>query len=204
MQGMAHAPKETDKKQAFVDDTAKPDLNDLLVKVGRDRDKESFTQLFEYFAPRVKSFLMRGGTPEETADELAQETMLNVWHKAERYDPAQAAASTWIFTIARNKKIDALRKAGRGDFDRTDMVLIDEDSVGPSENVMHLEESEAIAEALHNLPEEQSALLHKSFFEGKSHAEIADETDIPLGTVKSRIRLALERLRGQNKIRELR
>jgi RNA polymerase sigma-70 factor (ECF subfamily) len=179
------------------------DFNVLLGAVGR-KDKEAFSALFAHFAPRIKSFLIKGGLKPEEADEVAQETMLSVWHKAESFDPARANASTWIFTIARNKKIDALRKGGRvpvADFDTT---LLEDESQGPRENMIQAEESAAVAKAFEALPAEQRDLLQRSFFEGKSHAQIAAETGIPLGTIKSRIRLALERLRGQNRIRELR
>lgn len=174
----------------------------LLQDVAANRNKESFVQLFEHFAPRVKSFLMKGGSPEDVADELAQETMLTVWNKAPSYNPAQSAASTWIFTIARNKKIDALRKTGRFEAAPTDPELIAaEDS--PGRDMMRTQETEAMAEALKELPEEQAMLLRQSFFEDKSHADIAKETGLPLGTVKSRIRLALERLRKNKTVREL-
>ncbi len=175
----------------------------LLRDVAENRNKESFVELFEHFAPRVKSFLMKGGTPEDVADELAQETMLTVWNKASSYNPAQAAASTWIFTIARNKKIDAFRKTGRFEVASTDPEMLQaEDS--PGLDAMRAEETEAIADAIATLPEEQAMLLRKSFFEDKSHADIAKETGLALGTVKSRIRLALERLRKNKTVTELR
>lgn len=174
----------------------------LLQRIAEHRDKEAFVELFEHFAPRVKSFLMKGGTAEDVADELAQETMLTVWNKAESYSPAQAAPSTWIFTIARNKKIDSLRKTGRFEVASTEPELLEADS-SPTSDLMRAQETESIAEALKELPEEQSMLLQKSFFEDKSHADIAAETGLPLGTVKSRIRLALERLRKNNTVREL-
>lgn len=174
----------------------------LLTQVGRNQDRDSFVQLFEHFAPRVKSFLMKGGTPEDAADELAQETMLAVWNKAPSYDPAQSGASTWIFTIARNKKIDSLRKMGRFEVAATDPELLQsEEQTGSA--VMRAQETGAIAEALKELPEEQAMLLRQSFFEDKSHADIAKDTGLPLGTVKSRIRLALERLRKNKTVREL-
>lgn len=159
-------------------------------------------QLFEHFAPRVKSFLMKGGTAEDVADELAQETMLTVWNKAPSFNPAQAGASTWIFTIARNRKIDTLRKTGRFEVAPTDPDLI-QSTDSPRGNTMRREEIESIAEALDELPEEQAMLLRQSFFEDKSHADIAKETGLPLGTVKSRIRLALERLRKNKTVKEL-
>ncbi|MCE7887501.1 MAG: sigma-70 family RNA polymerase sigma factor [Alphaproteobacteria bacterium PRO2] len=174
----------------------------LLLDVAENRNKESFVQLFEHFAPRVKSFLMKGGSPEDVADELAQETMLTVWNKAPSFNPAQAGASTWIFTIARNRKIDALRKTGRFEVAPTDPDLI-QSADSPRGNAMRRQEIESIAGALDELPEEQAMLLRQSFFEDKSHADIAEETGLPLGTVKSRIRLALERLRKNKTIKEL-
>ncbi len=174
----------------------------LLLDVAENRNKESFVQLFEHFAPRVKSFLMKGGTAQDVADELAQETMLTVWNKAPSYNPAQSGASTWIFTIARNKKIDALRKTGRFEVAPTDPELIPADD-SPGRDMIRTQETEAMAEALKELPEEQAMLLRQSFFEDKSHADIAKETGLPLGTVKSRIRLALERLRKNKTVREL-
>ncbi len=172
----------------------------LIRAVAQERNRESFVELFDYFAPRVKSFLMRGGTSEDTADELAQETMLAVWNKADAYDPARAAPSTWIYTIARNKKIDALRKTGRFEIDDSDPSLLRSEGDAPSQHLMDTQDTDAIAAALETLPGEQSDLLYKSFFEDKSHQEIAAETGIPLGTVKSRIRLALERLRKNEKV----
>lgn len=163
-------------------------------------------QLFEHFAPRVKSFLMKGGTAEDVADELAQETMLTVWNKAGSFDPARSAASTWIFTIARNKKIDVLRKIGRYEVAPADPETLEntESASSPGADAMAHQETETIAAALKDLPEEQSMLLRKSFFEDKSHADIAQETGLALGTVKSRIRLALERLRKNTTVQELR
>ncbi len=175
----------------------------LLLDIAQNRNKDSFVQIFEHFAPRVKSFLMKGGTPEDVADELAQETMLTVWNKAGAYNPARASASTWIFTIARNKKIDALRKTGRFEAAPSDPELLQAEDT-TNANAMAAQETEMIVEALESLPPEQAMLLHKSFFEDKSHADIAKETGLALGTVKSRIRLALERLRKNKTVRELR
>lgn len=179
-------------------------LEDLLVDVGRNQNKESFIQLFEHFAPRIKSFLIKGGANESNADELAQETMLNVWNNAGSYDPQKAAASTWIFTVARNKRIDALRKKKSYDLDIDDMFFLeDENSPNPVKSLSHKEEMDNLYDAIQELPEEQAHLIKKSFYEDKTHNEIADETGIPLGTVKSRIRLALERLRGDSKVKQL-
>ncbi len=180
------------------------DFNTMICAVAENEDKDAFIALFEHFAPRIKSFLMKGGASPELADELAQETMLTIWNKAGSYNPQQAAASTWIFTIARNKRIDAIRKSKRHDIDATDpMILADESSPSPRQSALQTEETKILAQAMETLPEEQAELVKKSFFEDKSHAEIAAETGIPLGTVKSRIRLALERLRGDDKIQDI-
>ncbi|MAE50360.1 MAG: RNA polymerase subunit sigma [Micavibrio sp.] len=189
-----------------MSDSASGDVSyeDLLYDVGQNKDKDSFIALFNYFAPRIKSFLLKGGASETKADELAQETMLNVWNKAKGYDPTKAAASTWIFTIARNKRIDALRKKKYYSVDLDNLPeLEDETDTSPIQNAIDNEETHAIAHAIHNLPAEQADLIKRSYFEEKTHQEIADETGLPLGTVKSRIRIALKRLRQDPTISEL-
>lgn len=181
------------------------DYNVLLHEVAARRDKDSFIKIYQHFAPRVKSFLMRGGTSNEEADELAQETMLSVWHKAKSFDSSKAAASTWIYTIARNKKIDALRKLSRRDeVSLPDPIRVEDDRPAQSEILSQAQERERIASALEDIPPEQSELLEKSFFEYKSHSEIAEETGLPLGTIKSRIRLALKKLEEHQDVRALR
>ncbi len=175
----------------------------LLLAIAEKEDQEAFATLFDYFAPRIKSFLMKGGATPDAADELAQETMISVWQKAKTFDPARASASTWIFTIARNKRIDALRKTVRPEFDPADAQDIKDDTPSISERMAQQEESDAVAQAIRSLPADQADLLYKSFFEDKSHADIAAETKIPLGTVKSRIRLAMDKLRSDKKVKEI-
>lgn len=196
--GIAPAAEET----VSHEETA-PNFNELLEAVGQNKDKDAFVQIFEHFAPRIKSFLMKGGASPETADELAQETMLTIWNKAESYDAKQAAASTWIFTIARNKRIDELRKIKRHDMNPSDPLLLEDDDPSPSQNALYKEETEILARSIQTLPAEQAVLVRKSFFEDKSHAVISKETGIPLGTVKSRIRLALERMRKNVKVQDI-
>lgn len=182
-----------------------PDYSALLLSVAQNQDKASFIKIFDHFAPRVKSYLMRGGTSEEFADELAQETMLAVWDKAASFNPTKAAASTWIFTIARNKKIDALRKGARFDVNLDDIAdqQADKDTPSITDTLVQNDETQQIAAALNELPPEQADLIRQSFFEDKSHSEIAAEKNLPLGTVKSRLRLALERLRKNENVRKL-
>ncbi|MDA8882402.1 sigma-70 family RNA polymerase sigma factor [Alphaproteobacteria bacterium] len=171
--------------------------DELLVRVGRDRDKSAFAELFDYFAPRVKSFLLRFGTDMSLAEEIAQEAMIMVWRRAETYDPRQSAASTWIFTIARNKRIDRLRRENRPLPDMTDPAVMPESIETGEIQVTRMQQEKKIRHALKNLPEEQAKMIFSAYYEEKSHREIAEESGVALGTVKSRIRLALNRMRAQ-------
>lgn len=178
-----------------------PTNEDLLVAVGQARSRDAFIRLFEHYAPRIKSFLMKGGTPADAADELAQETMLTVWQRAATYDPAKAAAGTWIYTIARNKRIDAARRQGARGGNPVDVDALyfmpDPDTPLPDAAIAAAQETQIVSAAMAALPPEQAEMLHKSFFENKSHSTIAAETGLPVGTVKSRIRLAMDRLRAR-------
>ena len=171
--------------------------DELLVRVGRDRDKSAFAELFDYFAPRVKSFLLRFGTDMSLAEEIAQEAMIMVWRRAETYDPRQSAASTWIFTIARNKRIDRLRRENRPLPDMTDPAVMPESIETGEIQVARMQQEKKIRHALKNLPEEQAKMIFSAYYEEKSHREIAEESGVALGTVKSRIRLALNRMCAQ-------
>lgn len=170
-------------------------FEDLLVRVGERHDRDAFIRLFEYFAPRIKSFMMKGGMAPDAADDIAQETMLAVWQKAAQYDPRRAAASTWIFTVARNKKIDVLRRKARQEPYAADPLTVEDDSQMPDEYAGRKKDIREMADAIDSLPQEQADMLRKAYFEEKSHSDIAAEENLPLGTVKSRIRLALDKLR---------
>jgi RNA polymerase sigma factor (sigma-70 family) len=182
-----------------------PDFNAAILKIARNADKQAFVELFEYFAPRIKSYLIKGGMTPDMADEMAQETMLAIWRGAGGFDPRKASASTWIFTIARNKRIDALRRRAGHDISLDTPGLPDFADTAPtlSDVAINNDETQKIAAALRTLPPDQADLIRESFFEGKSHGEIAAAKKIPLGTVKSRLRLALDRLRKQDNIKEL-
>ena len=172
---------------------ASPD--DLLLAVGRARDRAAFAALFGHFAPRLKAYLRRLGSDAAAAEELAQEVMLLVWRRAETFDPAQASASTWVFTIARNRRIDALRREQRPEIDPDDPALVP-DPVEPADRALETAQATGrLRAALKELPPEQAELLRMAYFEDKPHSAIAAERGLPLGTVKSRLRLALERLR---------
>ena len=170
-----------------------PDWEELLLMVSDKKDRVAFKQLFNHFAPRVKSFLMKAGADPTMAEECSQEAMATVWNKAKLFDPTRASASTWIFTIARNKRIDAIRKIRRPEPD--ELTWPDEIEPAQEEALELKQQSEILADAIQNLPEKQRQLVEKAFFKELSHSEIALETGLPLGTIKSRIRLALERLR---------
>lgn len=173
-----------------------PELADLVLRVGRMRDKQAFAAAYAHFAPRVKSFLMRSGLPAVTAEEIAQETMVSLWTKAAYFDPAKAGASTWVFTIARNLRIDFLRRQRPSE--EIGLALEEEwDETPDGEACLLAAERDArVQGALGTLSEEQATIVRLSFFQEKAHSEIARELGLPLGTVKSRVRLALARLRG--------
>ena len=177
----------------LLDDSKGHSWEELMLMVSTSQDRSAFKQLFNHFAPRIKSFLMKAGADPTMAEECSQEAMATVWNKAKLFDPARASASTWIFTIARNKRIDAIRKIRRPEPDELTWPDGMEDA---QEDALELkQQSEILADAIQNLPEKQRQLVEKAFFKELSHSEIALETGLPLGTIKSRIRLALERLR---------
>lgn len=168
---------------------------DLLDALAAGPDRRAFKRLFAHFAPRVKSYLRRLGAEDQQAEELAQEVMLTVWRRAQLYDRRQAGASTWIFTIARNKRIDAIRRDKRPELDPDDPAIVPEPETPADQQVEASQRQELLRSAVERLPEEQARLLRLSYFEDKSHSTIAEELDLPLGTVKSRLRLALSRLK---------
>jgi len=166
---------------------------ELIKKVDILKDTSAFEELFNHFAPRVKAFLMKSGADPQMAEECSQEVMATVWRKAHLFDPSRASASTWIFTIARNKKIDAIRKQNRPE---PEQLYPDQDYEPDQEAVVELQqETERLTSALGELPEKQRILVEKAYLGELSHSEIAEITGLPLGTIKSRIRLALEKLR---------
>jgi RNA polymerase sigma factor (sigma-70 family) len=175
---------------------------ELLVQVGARQDRAAFRALFEHYAPRLKSYLIKNGAPESVAEEIVQNTFVTVWEKAAQYDPKKSAASTWIFTIARNRRIDTLRREKYIEIDSDSPALQLAASDAPDDAYADAATVEKLHAAIDTLPADQAALLRMAFFEDKTHQAIADETRIPLGTVKSRLRLALEKLRGGMALRK--
>ena len=168
-----------------------------VVAIAQEQSRDAFAELFNMFAPRVKSYMLRLGSDEMQAEELAQEVMLTVWRKAEQYDPRQASVSTWIFRIARNRRIDLHRRNAKPPLDPNDSELHPADIEAPDAALDRADIEREVRAALETLPEEQLVLLQAAFYEGLSHSEIATRFDLPLGTVKSRIRLAFNRMRGR-------
>jgi RNA polymerase sigma-70 factor (ECF subfamily) len=172
-------------------------MADLLQRVAEVADADAFSELFETYAPRVKSYMMRQGADPNTAEELAQETLLTVWRKARLYSGEKGSATTWIFTIARNLRIDRLRREtpwqelpeGRDEEPSSDTP--------PDEAVSEIERRDRVHLALRSLPHDQHQVVSLSYLEGLSHSEIAERLDLPLGTVKSRMRLAYQKIREE-------
>jgi RNA polymerase sigma-70 factor (ECF subfamily) len=169
---------------------------DLLALVAVERDRGAFSRLFLYFGPRVKAYLRRLGLSEPEAEEMMQEVMLTVWRRAKQFDPRKASASTWIFTIARNRRVDALRRGQIPAIEIDESLPAPEEGLGADERIDLARFSARLASALDELPADQADLLRRSYFEDKSHSAIAAELGLPLGTVKSRLRLAVRRLRA--------
>ena len=174
---------------------AEASAEELMVAVADRRDRKAFVHLFELFGPRIKGYLIRQGADPASAEDLVQDVMLTVWRRAAQFDPSKAAASTWLFTIARNRRIDTLRRARRPEIDPEDPALVREPD-DPADSVVEAAQRRAsLQAAVAELPDEQAKLLRLAYFEDKSHSVIAAELSLPLGTVKSRLRLAMGKLR---------
>lgn len=173
-----------------------PPLGRWIVSVARARDRTAFSALFDHFAPRLKAFFMARGASPDLAEEIVQETMVTVWHKAEQFDPGRAAAATWVFAIARNKRTDLLRRRARPEADMTDPAIAPEPPADGFDTLSGEEEARRLRAAVDTLPPEQTSILRLAFYEEKTHQRIAEDLGLPLGTVKSRIRLAMTRIRA--------
>ncbi len=172
------------------------DLAGLIAAVATHRDRTAFGQLFSHYAPRLKAQALRFGLSEERAEEVAQEAMLALWSRAGQYDPAVASPGAWVFAIARNARIDQFRRDRRLSFDDTLMGDEADPAADPEARTLTDERDRAVADALTQLNPEQRRIVTLAFYTDQSHAAIAARLGLPLGTVKSRIRLALQRLRS--------
>ena len=173
--------------------------SECLVLVGKSNDRAAFTRFFRHFGPLIKAFALAGSSLSQShADEIVQEVMLKVWQKADGFNPEKAAASTWIYTIARNCRTDMFRRLQKFDTplaaDDLSIVLEEEEPFA----VLHSRRgADRVRELMSQLPPDQAQILAKVYMEGKSHSEAAAELDLPLGTVKSRVRLAIQKLQVQ-------
>jgi RNA polymerase sigma-70 factor (ECF subfamily) len=179
-----------------ADEATRARLDELIEVIARSADRAAFAELFGHFAPRVKAYMIRLGADDRAAEDLTQETLLTVWRRAASFDRRQAGAATWIFTIARNKRIDLIRRERRPEIDPEDPALVPPPAGDAHDVLSAAEDEERVRRALGCLPAEQAEMLRLAFFEDLSHGRIAELRGMPLGTVKSRIRLALARLRS--------
>lgn len=168
----------------------------LVLAIAERGDRDAFRNLFDHYAPRVKGYLVRLGLDAGRAEELAQEVLVTVWRKAGSFDARRASVSTWIFRIARNRRIDVYRRDRTADIDGEDPALKPPEAASPYEEVGAGQQQRRIAAALLDLPQEQRDLVRRAFYDDLSHSEIAEATGLALGTVKSRLRLAFTKLRA--------
>ncbi|MEN5170799.1 sigma-70 family RNA polymerase sigma factor [Brevundimonas pondensis] len=172
-----------------------PFVHDRLIEaVALRRDREAFAQLFSYFAPRLKAWLIKSGATPGAAEDFAQDAMLTVWRKADLFDARKARAATWIFTIARNRRLDMLRRDARP-LPVPEIELTEQTVERPDDLLVLSEDAERVRDALSRLKPDQVEVLRLAFFMDSPHSEIARQLDLPLGTVKSRIRNAMIKLR---------
>lgn len=170
-------------------------FDDCLQKVAVHADRVAFAALFEHYAPRVKSLLMRSGSTPAAAEELAQETLLTVWRKARLFDPARASSAAWIFTIARNLRADAQRR-GSSSLYAFDYDFGAEPPALPDDLLVHAQDAHSVRAALRGLNAQQAQLIELAFFQDQSHSQISAALGLPLGTVKARIRFGMIKLRA--------
>lgn len=193
MSGMARQAQRPRHVNGGDDNGSRMHWVDQITRIRDEKDKKAFAEVFGHFAPRIKGFLMKSGADATLAEECAQEVMATVWLKAHMFDPTRASVATWIFTIARNRRIDILRREKRPEPE--DLPWGPEAEPEQDDVLVLQQESELLGEAMKDLPPAQRELIEKAYFGDMSHSEIAAETGLPLGTIKSRIRLALDRLR---------
>ena len=183
----------------IIDGRRVDEWSECLTLIGQNEDRAAFTRLFRHFAPLMKAFAHSGSTMSSNhADELVQEVMIKVWQKAGAFNPEKAAASTWIYTIARNCRTDMYRRLNKFDTSLTAEDLSYEEETEEAVFLLHQKRSgDRIRQLIQELPTDQAEILAKVYMEEKSHSEVAGELDIPLGTVKSRVRLAIQKLQIQ-------
>ena len=168
----------------------------LIAAIADFKDKSAFHEIFDRYAPKIKSFAFRLGSEANAAEDIVQETMIAVWRHSHLYNQSKGSVSTWIFTIARNKRYDYLRRRMRPEPDPMDPAFLKHQNT-PEEDMEKVREEITVRKAINSLPDEQSKIVKMSFYEGKTHQVLAEELNLPLGTVKSRMRLALKKIRDE-------
>ena len=168
------------------------ELKKLILKIGKEQDKPAFTEIFDYFAPRIIGYLVGSGTQKDSAEEITQEVLTIIWQKAKQFDYKKGNVSTWVFTIARNKRIDKIRKNANPSYNSLDLI----DALYSKNDNQNDDFEEKIRLIKYKLDKNEKKLIKMNFFEGKSHKIISKDLEIPLGTVKSRIRNILTKMRN--------
>ena len=167
-------------------------LCNLIFKIANEQDKSAFNDIFDYFAPRVIGYLVGSGSQKEIAEEVAQEVLSMVWQKASKFNYKKGNVNTWVFTIARNKRIDRIRKNENPSYNTVDLI----DALYSKNNIQNNDFEEEIRVLQNKLNKNEKKLIKMNFFEGKSHKIISKDLEIPLGTIKSRIRKILTKIRN--------
>ena len=198
-EGPPASPQRSGSKLAKRDASREQDaeaMTSYIERIAQNRDKSAFAALFDFYAPKIKSYLLGLRASSHLAEELCQEILLTVWTKAGQFEVYKGSPNAWIYTIARNRYIDEIRKSSKPAIDPYEFELTLPEAVATDRPLEAKEVSERLHQGLDTLPEEQALVVRMCFLEGKSHAVIAKELNIPLGTVKSRSRLAFARLRS--------
>lgn len=200
LRGLHHAGKrgqiDVVNESVSVQYQSPADMTAALLAVRDRRDREAFGHLFDHFAPRLKAMMIRGGLPAGAADDVVQDVMLSVWRKAGQFDPHRAEASAWIYRIARNRQIDLARRQPQPQIEMLDPSSA---PVDPAQLLALREEAGLLRTALNRLNPEQNMAIQQAYMDDLPQSEISRQTGLPLGTIKSRIRLGLERLRHELK-----
>lgn len=169
----------------------------LIAQVGASHDRAAFQALFEYFAPRIKAMMLKAGVNVMQAEDLMQDVMMTVWRKSSQYSPDRGSVSAWVFTIARNARIDLLRKASSRPYDDVYEMEIAADEPTGDDEVLQSQREECVSAALEELPVDQRQVIEMAYIEDLSQSQIAERLNLPIGTVKSRMRLAYGKLKGR-------
>lgn len=194
---MGSALKVTETRDGNGPDDRSDDHPALIARIAADRDRQAFVALFSHFGPRVKAMMIKGGADHALADDIAQDTMMTVWRKAALFAADRGSASTWIFTIARNARIDRLRRQVSQPYEDIDDIELASDTPTAEDEVLAGQRAGRVTDALAGLPDEQRQIIELSFVHGISQSDIAARLSLPLGTVKSRTRLAYAKLRTE-------